>query len=566
MATVETLADRAARWIADDPDPATRAELEALVEAGDWDELTARFAGPLTFGTAGLRAPLGAGPARINRATVRQTTAGLAAYLLATVPGAAEAGVVVGRDARHSSAELAEEAARVLAGAGFVVTLIEGARPTPVLAFNVRRLDAAAGVMVTASHNPKADNGYKVYWSDGVQIVPPHDEGIAAAAAAVGPLAAIPRSDRFARIGTEAVNSYLDAIVPAALHTDARDVRIVYTPVHGVGRDVAMEAFERAGFPAPSVVAEQADPDPDFPTAPRPNPEEPGVLDLAVALATSQAADVVIANDPDADRLGAAIPDGRGGWRTLAGDEIGAILADHLLRHTAEVADRILVTTVASSTLLGRMAEGAGTGYAETLTGFKWIMRAAVGTGRRLLLGYEEALGFAVTDLVADKDGISAALALAEAAAEAKRDGSDLDGRLADVAVRFGLHATEPRTIDLEPRPGAAASMMAAARAGAPAALAGRAVTVVDDLATGVRRPADGPPETLRFPRSDVLVWRADDGTRVVIRPSGTEPRIKLYLQVVVPVPSRADLPAARQEAAAHLAILADEVTASIGS
>lgn len=544
MPTRDVLAERVASWIADDPDPATRAELEALRAAGNWDELADRFSGPLTFGTAGLRAPLGAGASRINRATVRQTTAGLAAYLGAEVPGARAAGVVVGYDARHGSAALAEEAASVLAGAGFAVTLIEGPRPTPVLAFNVRHLGAAAGVMVTASHNPKADNGYKVYWSDGAQIVPPADTGIAAAAAAIGSPASLPRSETFARISGSAVAAYLHAIVPAALHTDARAIRMVYTPVHGVGRDVAIEAFERAGFPTPSVVAAQADPDPEFPTAPRPNPEEPGVLDLAIAQAAAEGADIVVANDPDADRLGAALPDGTGGWRRLTGDEIGALLADHLLRHTADPTERLLVTTVASSTLLQRMADAAGAGYAETLTGFKWIMRAAVGTGRRLLLGYEEALGYAVTDVVADKDGISAALTFAEAAAEARRDGTDLDGRLADLAVRFGLHATGQRTIDLDPKVGAA-PILAAARAHAPTHLAGQSVTAGS-------------------PASDVLVWRTDGGARVVVRPSGTEPRIKLYLQVVVAVPETADVPAARREAAAQLADLAGEVNRAV--
>jgi phosphomannomutase len=554
---------RVERWMADDPDGADRAELAALVAAADIAGLAERFGGGLRFGTAGLRAPLGAGPGRMNRATVRQASAGLGAYLLAEVPAAAERGVVVGRDARHGSAALAEETAAVLAGAGLRVLAVRDVVPTPVLAFAVRHHGAAAGVMITASHNPGADNGYKVYWGDGAQIVPPVDAGIAAAMAEVGPLAAVPVAGPTGTLGDELVDAYLDAVVPAALHGAAREVRVAYTPMHGVGGDVLRRAFARAGFAPPAVVAAQGAPDPDFPTVARPNPEEPGALDLLVAEATAVGADVALANDPDADRLGVAIPDGDG-WRRLHGDEIGGLLADHLLGHTPDVSGCVLAASVASSTLLARMAEATGATFVATLTGFKWIARAAgPGGDRRLLLGYEEALGYAVTDVVADKDGISAALALAELAAETRAAGASLTGRLDDIARRYGLHATDQWTIAL-PAGGEGVGevdrVMAALRDAPPAELLGCPVVAVDDLATGWRRRPDGTREPVGLPPSDVVVWHARDATRVVVRPSGTEPKLKVYLQVVVPVGADGDVGSARATAGARLGRLCDEV------
>jgi phosphomannomutase len=525
------LRERVERWIADDPDPEARAELRELLARDATDELRERFAYGLSFGTAGLRGRLGAGPSRINVATVRRASAGLARYLLDAVPGAAESGVVVGHDARHGSARFAAEAAAVFSGAGLRTRRLPPLAPTPLLAFAVRHLGCAAGVMVTASHNPAQDNGYKVYLGDGAQISPPADERIAAAIDAVGPLADIPDGDGGERLGEEVAEAYLDAILAELPATDARELRIVYTPLHGVGAGLCLEALARAGFPAPHVVAEQADPDPDFPTAPRPNPEEAGVLDLAIAAAEREGADVVLANDPDADRLAVAIPDGAG-WRRLHGDETGALLADFLLERAPHPERALLVTTIASSTLLGRMAAAAGARYAETLTGFKWIMRAlADAPGHRLLLGYEEALGYAVSDVVRDKDGISAALVLAQLAALEKRAGRTLADRLDDIAARHGLHATAPLTLELTGAGGLERMrrIMAALRADPPATLLGRPVTAVEDLRAG----------TGVLPPSDVLVLRAE-GARVVVRPSGTEPKLKAYLEVVVDGADRA--------------------------
>ncbi len=518
----DALRERVAAWIAADPDPDSRAELQALLDREADEELAERFAGPLTFGTAGLRGPLGAGPARMNVATVRQASAGLAAY----VRGRGGGSVVVGHDARHGSARFAREAAAVFSGAGLTTYRLPPLVPTPLLAFGVLQLGCAAGVMVTASHNPPQDNGYKVYLGDGAQIAPPADAEIAAEIAAVGPLADVPLGDGGEAVGEELAEAYLVAILGALPAAEARDIRIVYTPLHGVGAPLALAAFERAGFAPPHVVGAQAEPDPDFSTVDRPNPEEPGTLDLALAEAEAHGADVMLAHDPDADRLAVAVP-GPDGWRRLHGDETGVLLADFLLEHAADPARALLVNTVASTTLLCRMAEAAGARYIETLSGFKWIMRApAEAPAHRLLLGYEEALGYAVSDVVRDKDGISAALVIAQLAAQEKRAGRTLADRLDAIAARFGHHLTDQLTLEL---PGAEGlgrirALTDELRARPPEALAGRPVERVDDLAAGA----------LGLPRADVLIVRAAD-TRVVVRPSGTEPKLKVYLEVRAP-------------------------------
>jgi phosphomannomutase len=516
--------ERVERWIADDPDPEAQAELRALLDAGATDELRERFAGGLSFGTAGLRGQLGAGPTRINRATVRAAAAGLARHLLETVSGAARAGVVVAHDARHGSARFAAEAAAVLSGAGLRTLRLPPLAPTPLLAFAVRELGCAAGVMVTASHNPPADNGVKVFLGDGAQIAPPADAQIAAAIAAVGPLRHVPLGDGGELLGDEVAEAYVRAIVAALPPAHARDVRIVYTPLQGVGAPLCLRAFTAAGFAAPALVAAQAEPDPDFSTMRRPNPEEPGTLDLALEEAARAGADLMLANDPDADRLAVAIPAG-GGWRVLRGDEIGVLLADFRLEHAAEPARGLLVTTLASATLLPRLAAAAGARADVTLSGFKWIMRAvAAAPDRELLLGYEEALGFAVSEVVRDKDGISAALVVAQLAAQEKTAGRTLADRLDAIAERCGLHVTDQVTLELPGAGGTATTerIMAALRADPPSALVGRPVRAVEDLARG-----EG-----GLPRADVLVFRAD-GARVVVRPSGTEPKLKAYLEVV---------------------------------
>jgi phosphomannomutase len=559
-------------WLAEDPDPDTRAELQSLLDAGDSAELTDAFTGRLQFGTAGLRGKLGPGPNRMNRAVVRRAAAGLGRFLLDTDPEAAARGVVIGYDARHKSDAFADDTAAVMAGLGIRAYLMPHVVPTPVLAFAIRQLGCAAGVMVTASHNPPADNGYKVYLGDGAQIVPPADEVISAAIDAVGPLSGVRLAalddDLIARLGDEPIAAYVDAAAGLARTPSARDLSIAYTPLHGVGRDVLLRVFARAGFAAPRLVAEQSDPDPTFHTVAFPNPEEPGALDLVIAEASAMGADLVVANDPDADRLSVAIPDeaAPGGWRPLRGDEIGALFADHLLAQTSGD-DRLVVTTIVSSTLLSKMAAAAGVQYAETLTGFKWIVRAAIDRpGTTMVLGYEEALGFSIGDVVRDKDGIGAALVFAELAATSKAAGVPLTRRLDDIARRFGVHATEQWSSWLEGADGQERirSVMAGLRASLPETIAGRAVTAVDDLAAGIRREG-GSESKLDLPPSDVITLHMA-GARVVVRPSGTEPKLKMYFEVAVPVDEGDDaLAAAREQAAGDLAALKAELAQLTG-
>ncbi|MCK2221354.1 phospho-sugar mutase [Actinomadura sp. ATCC 31491] len=539
------LIERARAWLAQDPDPDTRAELAGLIEREYLDELHERFSAKLEFGTAGLRGELGAGPNRMNRVTVMRAAAGLAAVL---GPGKH---VVIGYDARHKSDVFARDTAAVLTGAGLHASLLPRPLPTPVLAFAVRHLGADAGVTVTASHNPPRDNGYKVYWGDGSQIVPPLDSEISAAIDAVGPVDRLPLGGpgTLTELGDGIVDDYLDAVTALPLG-DARDLLVAYTPLHGVGAATLTGAFLAAGFPSPLTVEEQRDPDPDFPTVSFPNPEEPGAMDLAIALAAARGADLVLANDPDADRCAVGVPLPGGGCRMLTGDEVGGLLAEHVITHTT--GDRMVATTIVSSTLLSKIAAAHGVRYGETLTGFKWIIKAGPG----LVFGYEEAIGYSVgSDAglpVHDKDGIGAALTVAAIAAAAKRDGRTLLDLLDDQARRYGLHATSQlafRVADLSLIAGA----MARLRADTPAELGGRKVLAADDLARG-----DG-----GLPPTDGLRFRLEGDARVVARPSGTEPKLKCYLEVVVPVTT--DPAAARTTADTALTSLKADLTAALG-
>jgi phosphomannomutase len=572
----EDLVARAEAWMAEDPDPQTRAELAALLERADEAGLRDRFGRPLEFGTAGLRGPLGAGPARMNRALVRRTSAGLARYLLdrqpldGYLPGQGDRsagtrlGAVVGHDARHRSADFAQDTARVLAAAGLQVLRFERALPTPIIAFAVLHLGAAAGVVVTASHNPAPDNGYKVYVGDGAQALPEDAAAITAAAAtsAVPDDAAISGEfdGRLADIDeAELLAAYRRAVLSAVRPSGPRRLRTVYTPLHGVGAAVLPGLFEEAGFEPPALVAAQARPDPDFPTTPFPNPEEPGVLDLALADAEQARADLVLANDPDADRLAVAVPaPGGAGFRVLTGDELGVLIADHLMATTTG-ADRLVATTVVSSSMLSALAQSHGVAYVETLTGFKWIARAArQRPGHRLLFGYEEALGYAVSTAVADKDGLSAALVVAGMAARAKEEGSSLLERLDALEALVGVHSTAQWSLRLAGSDAmeVMASLMARWRSAPPAQLAGLQVNEVRDLARG-----DGD-----LPASDVLVLRLSGLGRVVLRPSGTEPKLKVYLEATTGPCTLDDLSEARRAARSRLEELRREVAGYIGA
>ncbi|TVL90202.1 phospho-sugar mutase [Streptomyces sp. SAJ15] len=551
---------RAQAWLAEDPDPDTRDELGKLIAAGDVDELSVRFAGTLQFGTAGLRGELGAGPMRMNRSVVIRAAAGLAGYL--RKQGHAGGLVVIGYDARHKSADFARDTAAVMVGAGLRAALLPQPLPTPVLAFAIRHLGAVAGVEVTASHNPPRDNGYKVYLGDGSQIVPPADGEIAAEIAAVASLADVPRPDAgWETLGDDVVAAYLARTDAVLSEGSPRDVRVVYTPMHGVGRTTLTAAFARAGFPAPTVVAAQAEPDPDFPTVAFPNPEEPGAMDLAFATAREANPDIVIANDPDADRCAVAVPDAavEGGWRMLRGDEVGALLAAHLVRKGAarDGEGGTFTTTIVSSSLLSRIAGAAGAPYEETLTGFKWLARVD-----GLAYAYEEALGYCVDPGgVRDKDGITAALLVAELAAGLKAEGRTLTDLLDDLAVEHGLHATDQLSVRVQDL-SLIASAMRRLREQPPTELAGLAVASAEDLSRGSAAlpPTDG----LRYHLTG-SPERGVRSARVIVRPSGTEPKLKCYLEAVVEVASTDALAAAHAEAETVLSALKTDLASAAG-
>ncbi|MFL6125227.1 phospho-sugar mutase [Actinophytocola sp.] len=533
MTLSSELRDRAFRWIADDPDTATRTELQQITAramGGDpaaIAELTDRMNGTLAFGTAGLRGPVRAGSNGMNRAVVVRATHGVAEWLKHT--GHAGGVVVVGRDARHGSAEFAKAAAEVLTAAGFAVRTMPGPLPTPMTAFHVRALDAVAGIQITASHNPPADNGYKVYAADGAQIVPPDDGLIETAIRSAPPALSVPVSP--GALPVDDVAGYLARVASLPRGT-ARDLRVVLTPMHGVGGSTALEALRAAGFTDVRLVPAQAEPDPDFPTVAFPNPEEPGAADLLLALASEVDADLAIALDPDADRCALGVRDAAG-WRMLRGDETGVLLGNHVLSTVAR-SNPLVASTVVSSSMLSLIAAAHGARHVETLTGFKWLMRA----GEGLVFAYEEALGLSVDpDFVRDKDGISAAVLACDLAASLKAAGRTLLDVLDDLSVAHGVHLTDQISLRFEDV-SAMAPLVFGLRSAPPATLA-------------------GVPVTQDNPAPDIVRLRGE-GVRVVVRPSGTEPKVKAYLEVVSPV--TAELAPARAAAEARLSALRDEV------
>ncbi|GLY95620.1 phospho-sugar mutase [Actinoplanes sp. NBRC 103695] len=532
-------------WIAGDPDPASRAEVRALLAAlpDSYDELTDRFSGRLRFGTAGLRGRLRAGPNGMNVAVVMRAAAGLVDWL--AEKGAAGR-LVIGYDARHGSRRFAELTAEIARGKQRVAMLLPRPLPTPVLAYAVRTLDAAAGVMVTASHNPAQDNGYKVYLGAelggtagaGAQIVSPADGEIENAISNADNLEEITLREGSTVLGAEIVDEYVRRAA-ATLPDGPRALTVAYTPLHGVGGDVLAAAFARAGFAAPHVVAEQAEPDPDFPTVPFPNPEEKGAMDLLLALATATGADLAIANDPDADRCAVAVPGADGVWTPLTGDQLGAVLADHLIRRGTP---GTYATTIVSSTMLRAICAARGVPYRETLTGFKWIVRA----DEDLAFGYEEALGYCVAPgLVRDKDGITAALLVAELAAGLRAEGRTLADRLAELDVEFGVHATDQLAVRVDDLADIDRAMSHLRKA-PPATLLGEPVTFEDLL-----------------PENDILRL-STSSARVVVRPSGTEPKLKAYLEVVRPT-TAATRTQDRLAAAEAVAVLKTETAGALG-
>ena len=520
----EKLVTEVKSWIADDPDPKTRAQLQEWLDRGAIEELSSCFQGFLEFGTAGLRGPLGPGPSRMNRSVVSKTALGLARFMA----NSGLKSIVIGRDARYGSEEFTRDTAEIMSGAGFEVFVLPRALPTPVLAFAVRKLGCDVGVMVTASHNPPQDNGYKVYLGgtvngiryEGSQIISPTDREISAEIAAAPSLNSVRRGTSWTVLSDEIVNKYIAGT--ARLGNSPLDLKVVYTAMHGVGTATLLKVFERAGYAPPILVKEQAEPDPDFPTVAFPNPEEPGAIDLSLKLAQEVDADLVIANDPDADRCAAAIYES--GWRMLRADEVGALLGEYLAK-TCDDKSAVLANSIVSSSILSKIAKAYELPFVETLTGFKYLAKVV-----NLRFGYEEALGYAVDpDSVNDKDGISAALLLVQLAADLKREGKTLADFLDEIWKKYGFHGTRQISVrtksisDID-------KVMGKLRNELPTRLSDFRVTKVDDL----EQPKDGLP-----PTNGVRIW-LDDKYRVIVRPSGTEPKIKCYIEVVTDQASEA--------------------------
>jgi phosphomannomutase len=560
--TDEELRTAAREWLLDDPDDRSRIELQASLDADDVESLREGFSHRLEFGTAGLRGVLGPGPGRMNRKLVRQVTRGVADALLARDPDVARRGIVVGADARRLSPEMADDTTRVFAGAGIRVHRFSSPAATPVIAWLQRHLDAAAAVIVTASHNPPEYNGYKVYADGAAQIIPPLDREISVAIDRVVEIPMPTDSDLVTEIDEALLDHYYTEVMAQRRHPgiDGSTLRIVATPLHGVGGRYLRELFTRAGYTGLELVPAQAEPDGEFPTVQFPNPEEPGALDLALEQAARTDADLILANDPDADRLAVAIPDAgaTGGWYALTGNEIGCLLAHWLLTEArSPITDPLLMTTIVSSRMLERMAPALGAHYAETLTGFKWIAHRAREYRERhgwsLVLGYEEALGYTVGETVADKDGISAALVFAEMAVVLKQRRTTLRQALDGLYREYGLHRSLQHSLVHSGPDGARRieAIMDHLRSGPPMAIAGVDVVGHLDWAAGI----DG------LPSSNVLGYELGDGGRILVRPSGTEPKIKFYLETMIEVDEHdGDLDHLRVRADAELSRLLESI------
>ena len=513
----QSLVGEVQAWIADDPDPITASQLQQWLDTNNESELRTSFNGFLQFGTAGLRGPIRPGPSGMNRAVVGRTAAGIVAYMKERNLTS----VVIGRDARYGSEDYTFETAAIMSGAGMKVFVLPRPLPTPVLAFATNELGCDVGIMVTASHNPPQDNGYKVYLGgtvDGIeyrgsQIVSPTDVSIARKIDAITSLKELPRGKVWTVLGEEIIEKYIECT--ASLATTPGTLKIVYTAMHGVGTETLQRVFHKAGYPSPILVTAQAAPNPDFPTVAFPNPEEPGAIDLALETAKTFGADLVIANDPDADRCAAAVKDPVTGWRMLRGDELGAILGESIARKSS---DGIFANSIVSSSILKKIAGHYNIEFKETLTGFKWLAKV-----KNLTFGYEEALGYAVdAKTVNDKDGISAAITVAQIATDLAADGKTLLDLLDEIWSRHGYHATEQISIRLSDL-SKIDVMLGGLRANPPQNIAGRAVTSIDDLAT----PTDGLP-----PTDGLRIW-LDGGVRIIIRPSGTEAKMKCYIEVI---------------------------------
>ncbi len=578
--------DRAERWISHDPDPKTQAELRAIVDkakAGDAaaeKALADRFAGPLEFGTAGLRGVLGAGESLMNLAVVRRTTFGLGRYLLADPKlDVKNRGVVIGYDGRRMSREFSEEAARVLAALEIPTFVSPGVCPTPVAAYATTRLDAAAGIMVTASHNPPEYNGYKVYWGNGAQIIPPHDTGIAAEIAEAPEADAVPLAEKGGAAARALIRSFPEDLEPSYLDkvqalsigsAGDRTVPIVYTPLHGVGNRLIRATLERAGFTNVHSVPEQAEPDGEFPTVAFPNPEEKGALDLSYALAEKVGADIILASDPDVDRLAVAIRRQNGKFLQLTGNQVGVLLGHYLLTEGPKEQDRLVLASCVSSPQLGDIARELGVHYEETLTGFKWIANRAMELENekqyRFVFGYEEALGYTVGSLVRDKDGIGAALLFAELYARRRSERKSMFDVLDGLAREYGHYASGQLAITMKGVDGIAKiqSVMKSLREKTIDKVGPLAVLSMTDVSKGIR-VAKGETTKIPLPPSDVLFYELEAKCRIIARPSGTEPKLKIYFDVREPMKKDEPLVDAEARAQARMSELKKAFAAIAG-
>ncbi|NUW74494.1 phospho-sugar mutase [Vibrio mediterranei] len=556
------MTEQISQWLARDPDPITKHELQQLVDSNDERELKDRFSSRLAFGTAGLRGKVGAGPNRMNRLVIQETATGLGHYLLEQVSEASSRGVVIGYDGRPDSKQFAHDTASVLTALGIKVYLTYKVAATPIVAFGVRELNAAAAVVVTASHNPPEYNGFKVYWENGAQIIPPHDSGIAAQIddATTQPLTLLPLDQAKQQglliwLEEDYYQTYRKAINQSELLTpdSNTDISIVYTAMHGVGADMAETLLADAGFNQVASVTEQREPDGAFPTVNFPNPEEAGAMDMVMALGKSVGADIACANDPDADRFAVAVKRPDGEYQMLTGDQVGSLFGDYLL---AGQPNALVGNTIVSSRLLRSIAKAHSAQYYQTLTGFKWLTNVAMiqeSVDHPFLFAYEEALGYTVGNKVWDKDGLSALVAFSQLTGKLKAQGKTLWDKLEELYRQHGFYFNAQRSIALDPKSPPIGEKL---RRNPPTEIAGKRIEVIEDLNTSVRQFADGTTETIDLPASDVLIYLLEDQSRVIVRPSGTEPKLKCYYEVISDFPPEMDYAQANQSAEAKMLAL----------
>ncbi|KJY89517.1 phosphoglucomutase [Vibrio neptunius] len=534
--------EQVTRWLEKDPDPRTREELQHLIDEEQYQELTDRFSQRLEFGTAGLRGKVGCGPNRMNRLVIQETATGLGQYLIEQVQNAKHRGVVIGYDGRPDSKQFAHDTTSVLTALGIKVYLTHDVAATPIAAFGVRHFNAAAAVVVTASHNPPEYNGFKVYWENGAQIIPPHDSGIAGEIdeAATKPIPLMnlddaEKHDLLVWLKEDYYETYRQTMNGNPLlanHQQPEAVGVAYTAMHGVGANMAETLLKDAGFTKIYSVAEQREPDGSFPTVNFPNPEEAGAMDMVIALAKANNADIACANDPDADRFAVAARRPDGEYQMLTGDQVGCLFGHYLLSHT-DATKQLIGNTIVSSTLLEKIALSHGAEYYQTLTGFKWLTNIAMQkqtAEKQFLFAYEEALGYTVGNKVWDKDGLSALVAFSQLTAELKRQGKTVWDQLENIYREHGMYINAQHSTALDPKAPPVGDKLRAAQ---PGQIAGRKVEVIEDLKLSTRTFADGNAESIDLPASDVLIYHLSGGARVIVRPSGTEPKLKCYYEVV---------------------------------